>query len=106
MSTASDVPNQVVVTLRGEYDIARKDELNAALAAADRADLAVIDLEHVTYLDSTAIGALIALKKRMASNGRRGDIRIEGASPTILRVFKLCALDRVFEIVAGAAPAV
>lgn len=78
--------------------------LDAAQAAAFRAALLevvkdgaapklVLDVGRVKMIDSSGLGALVSVLKSL--NGR-GTILVAGANPSVLGVFKLTRLDRVF----------
>ncbi|MFN2527375.1 MAG: STAS domain-containing protein [Candidatus Baltobacteraceae bacterium] len=84
--------------LSGEYDLARRSELAAVLKPAKDADLAVIDMEAVTYMDSTALGCLIRLKKEMMLGGKSGNIHIVNLHPSLSRIFHICNLDKMFMV--------
>lgn len=56
-----------------------------------------VDLSRTTFLDSSGLGALIALHKTMVSRG--GSLRIIKPTPTVLQILELTRLHRVFEIV-------
>lgn len=86
----------LVVTLSGELDIFRKEMLRESLAAAEQADVAVIDMTGVTFLDSAALGVLIGFKKRLAE--RKGTVRVVLISLQLRRLFEITGLERVFEI--------
>ena len=94
---APDERKTVEIRLSGEYDIYRRDELTEALDAAHDAHVALLDFSDVPYIDSTAIGCLIRLKKRMSENGP-AVIRIMGAQRNVLRILELTRLDRIFEV--------
>lgn len=87
----------VALRLTGEYDISRREELEEQLAAAHDADVAVLDLREVPYLDSSALSCFIKLRKRMMERGP-GILRIAGANPQVRRIFTLTNLDRIFRI--------
>ena len=56
----------------------------------------VLDLTAVEFLDSSGLGAVIALKKALPE-GRR--IILRGLTPNVERVFRLTRMDQVFEII-------
>lgn len=56
-----------------------------------------VDLSATAFLDSSGLGALIALHKTMAS--RRGSIRVLHPKPTVQQILELTRLHRVLEIV-------
>lgn len=87
----------VVVQLSGEYDLWRRDELEAELKPAESADIAVLDLRDVTYIDSTALTCLVRLKKRMAENGA-GELRLVAPQPNVRKILSLTQLERIFPV--------
>ncbi len=68
------------------------------LSRATDADVAVIDLSQVTYLDSTAIHCLIQLKNRMIGRGHAGVVKLLCPRNHVRKVFELCDLNRLFDI--------
>jgi anti-sigma B factor antagonist len=55
----------------------------------------VLDLSEVKFIDSTGLGAILSVLKRV---GKAGDILITGASETVGSMFKLTRMDRVFQM--------
>lgn len=55
----------------------------------------VLDLTGVTFLDSSALGSLIAAAKRA---GRGGAFSVCGVQPAVARLFALTHMDRVFTV--------
>ena len=84
------------VSLTGNLDLSRKEELTQRFLPLANMDVAIIDLADVGYLDSTALGCLIGLKNRMIQNGKRGVVIVAGSRPTVKKIFQICGLDRVF----------
>lgn len=72
---------------------ALRDALLAQLDAG--ASRLLLDLSRVTFLDSSALGALIAVAKRAAASARFG---VAGTQPAVARLFVLTQMDRVFPI--------
>ena len=60
-----------------------------------------LDLSHVTFVDSTGIGAMIAL---MNSIGRERRLEVCGPAPMVRKVFRMTRLDTVFNIQDSLAP--
>ncbi len=56
----------------------------------------VLDLTAVEFLDSSGLGAVIALKKALPA-GRR--MLLRGLTPNVERVFRLTRMDQVFDII-------
>ncbi len=72
--------------------------LNAAFEAAGLLIGArlVIDFREVQDISSEALGRLISLKREARAFRRK--LILRGVSPSLLEVFRLTRLDRVFEI--------
>ena len=63
--------------------------------------ICALDLSHVTFVDSTGIGAMIALMNRL---GRDRRLEICGPAPMVRKVFRMTRLDTVFNIHDSLAP--
>ena len=93
----TDREHAVVLQLVGEFDMARVDEMQAAIAAAleDSARL-VIDLTQTDFLDSVCLGALVGARRRALGSG--GWVRLVASSASILKVLEITGLDEVFGV--------
>ncbi len=63
VSTTRSLGGEVVVTVRGEVDAASSGKLRQALVdvtTSERPVRLVVDMGHVTFIDSTGLGALAA----------------------------------------------
>lgn len=89
-------PTEERIALCGELDLADKEALTASLRAAETADLVILDLTDVTYVDSTILGCFVHLRTRVAAHG--GSVRLIGVRPNIFRLLETTGLDRVFGI--------
>ena len=79
--------------------------VNAALLAvlfltAIKGDLesdgSYIDMENISYMDSSGIGALVASKKKMKANNSH--FALLKVTEDVLNILKLATLDRFFTI--------
>lgn len=87
-----------VLTPTGEVDVSSYSELRdriGELLQRGRANV-VIDLTGTTFLDSTALGALIGGRRRAHAAG--GSFAIICANPQLLKLFAVTKLDLVFEV--------
>ncbi len=84
-----------VVRLAGRLDLLSASQVKERLAqaVADGNRRLVVDLQAVTFLDSSGLGALISGLKAARVAG--GDLRIAGAGEQTLLVLRLTTLDRV-----------
>lgn len=55
----------------------------------------ILDLSQVTFLDSSGLGAVVAVMKMLPSNR---PLELSGLTPTVEKVFRLTRMDRVFTI--------
>jgi anti-sigma B factor antagonist len=87
-----------VFSVHGELDLHEAPELKGRISFAidHGARLIVVDLTHVTFIDSMALGVLLSATNRLRPAG--GQIRLVVPNPNIRRVFEISQLDRVLTI--------
>lgn len=89
----------VVVIPQGELDIASaptlRDELAAVITADPRPRVVCCDLTDVTFMDSTALSALVFAHETAAIGGQQ--FCLAGARASVHRVLELTQLDQVIE---------
>jgi anti-sigma B factor antagonist len=56
----------------------------------------ILDLSNMTFVDSSGIGALIAISRSLSATD--GELRLVGLAPAVRTVFELTRLYRAFEI--------
>jgi len=56
----------------------------------------VVDLSGVEYMDSTGLGTLVGLHKRLREAG--GQVLIAGAQPRVRKIFDITGLTQVFRM--------
>jgi anti-sigma B factor antagonist len=93
-----DAGKVVVLDLQGELKLGGGDEeLREAvrdLLAEDRSAL-VLNMQHVPWLDTSGISALVVVKKRAMKQG--GDVRLLRLSGRVREELKLVHLLEVFQ---------
>ena len=90
-----------VVRVAGELDLHTSPQLRdhvVGLVGDGQGIRLALDLSNVGFLDSSSLGMLVTLLKRIKERG--GDLRLVGVAGSPMKVFTLTGLDRVFEIVA------
>ena len=92
---ASTLQASELTELNSTNAAAFRDAVRAALT--DATTTVDVDLSLTRFLDSSDLGALIALQKTLAA--RRGSVRILNPTPTAQQILELTRLHRVFEIV-------
>lgn len=90
--------NEWVVALNGELDISCANKLKEELYKAVDEKFAdvVIDMTNLEYIDSTGIGVLVGLMKKLRTDGK--DIKISKAKDNIKRIFKITGLDQIISM--------
>lgn len=94
------VDGRTVVDVTGEIDVYTAPTLREKLSAlvdAGHRDL-VVDLTAVRFMDSTGLGLLVGILKRL--RGLDGRLQLVIDSERLLKVFRITALTQVFTIVA------
>ena len=85
-----------VLTVTGELDLSSAPDLKWALAdALDASAQVVVDLSLVTFLDSTALGVLVGVQRRLTAGTR---LAIVCADANVLKIFELTGLAGTFEL--------
>lgn len=93
-----DVGAVRVVRLAGALDAVASGEVRKQLSelVRDGAMRLVIDMEGVSRIDSTGLGALVTTLK--ASRDRGGELVLAALTPAVRTVVELTRLHRVFDI--------
>jgi anti-anti-sigma factor len=81
----------------GDYDVFRRDELQAELAAIATDGDVDIDLKTTTFMDAGAIGLLIAFRRQLLEKQPDAHVRLLHAQPIIRRVLELSKAADLFE---------
>lgn len=87
----------VLVSLAGELDLYNAEEIRASLleVLAAEPQLLVVDLQQVTFIDSTALGVLIEARSKMAD---RNGFRLAAPGLEARRALEVSGLDRHFDV--------
>jgi anti-sigma B factor antagonist len=87
---------EATLRIEGTLDAVTAPELRPALDAlvAENRQKIIIDLSSLRLIDSSGVGVLVSLFKRVRANG--GDVRIVGVRDQPRAIFRLLRLDRVF----------
>jgi len=93
------------VTLEGEVDVytapSLKEELIKLLDSGCTS--IIIDMEKVVFIDSSGLGVLVGALRRAREKG--GAVRIVCTRDSVLKIFRITGLDKVFPIFADASEA-
>jgi anti-anti-sigma factor len=85
------------VALRGEIDLAAKDELWRVFSTAVTPGRhLVVDLTEVSFMDSSGIEALCMARRRALGAG--GAVSLRNPSPVVMRTLEITGVDSLFVI--------
>ena len=92
----TDTGDTTTLSIDGTLDALSAPELRPTLDAlvAEERKTIVVDVSNLRLIDSSGVGALVSLLKRVRAHG--GEVRISGLKDQPLAIFKLLQLDRVF----------
>jgi anti-sigma B factor antagonist len=96
--TVDERDGWTVLAVSGELDMATAPEVRERLhnLLADGHEKLIVDLDEVGFLDSTALGVLVGVLKRVRMHS--GDLRLVCTQPRVLKVFEITRLDQAFTI--------
>lgn len=103
LATTSAGTDRVVVTLVGECDLSRRDELTSVLLnAVDRAAVVHVDVAGLTFIDSSGIHGLVTAHHAARRAG--GRLYVLNATGTVATLFELTGIGELLSPSASAAP--
>lgn len=90
--------NDIVVELTGAVDLHHTPDLHKTLIGAcdERPPRLVVDLGEVSYMDSSGIGTLVEVLRRV--NAYKGQLLLSGPNERVRGVFEITRLDKFFRI--------
>jgi anti-sigma B factor antagonist len=93
-----DEAEGTILYIRGELDALSAADLRPLLdkVVEDHPPRVMVDLSELRLIDSSGIGALVSLYKRVRAAG--GSVSFTGVTSQPLVIFKLLRLDVVFEL--------
>ena len=94
----TDNDNETVLKIEGTLDAVTAPELRSVvddLVNESRKEV-TLDLAALRLIDSSGVGVIVSLFKRVRANG--GQVRITGLRDQPRAIFRLLRLDRVFPV--------
>jgi anti-sigma B factor antagonist len=90
--------DRIVLVLAGDIDIHSAPQVRERLVAlqGDGSTAVVVDLAGVNFLDSSALGALVAAHRQLHDAG--GTLSLAGARPHVRKVFQITRLTEVIPV--------
>lgn len=90
--------NVLVLSLKGNLDAITVPELKPEIdnIVSERKTAVVVDMSGLTLIDSSGVGAIVSLFKRVRALS--GDVKVAGVTAQPKEIFRLLRLDRAFDI--------
>jgi anti-sigma B factor antagonist len=91
----TDQGDSTTLRVEGTLDAVTAPELRPVLESlvAERRKTIVIDLAALRLIDSSGVGAIVALFKRVRATG--GEVKVTGLRDQPLAIFRLLRIDRI-----------
>lgn len=86
------------VLLEGELDVSTADELKKYLhKLVDEKNINIkLDLEKLDYIDSTGLGVMIGILKRLKIENK--EVFIQKPKSNVRKIFSITGLDKIFKL--------
>ena len=97
-STLDTLNNFWAVSLAGELDVSTADELKKCLhKLVDEKNIDIkLNLEDLDYIDSTGLGVMIGILKRLKIEDK--EVYIEKPKNNVRKIFNITGLDKIFKM--------
>ena len=98
LTQTKDQSGVAVLQVEGQLIVGNRQELKDLVQAAlDRGERRLlIDFSRTGYIDSSGLGALVSISKRIREAG--GELRLSGLNEDLRSLFELTKLDTLFNI--------
>ena len=96
--TVSQSDSVTVVDVEGQLIVGNRQELKQKVLEEleNGARKVVVDFTKTGYIDSSGLGVLVSLSKKIREQG--GELRLAGLNEDLRTLFELTKLDPLFEI--------
>lgn len=97
-SASKDPAGIYLIHVEGQLIVGNRQELKTAVQEAlEHGERRfVIDFSRTGYIDSSGLGALVSISKKVREQG--GDLRLSGLNEDLRSLFELTKLDTLFAI--------
>jgi anti-sigma B factor antagonist len=99
---ARQEPDRIVLTLHGELDLVGVPRLQSELDrdAVDAADIVVLDLDDVQFIDSAGLRAILAAHELAVERGQQ--LALTPGSPQVQRLLSIAGVGGHLQTIASA----
>lgn len=96
ISVENSSNKELTIKIKGRFDYSLHKDFRNAYRDLDPSLIYHVDVSNTEYLDSSALGMLLLLKKH--ADGGEGKVIIESPQPEVKKVLNIANFDKVFEI--------
>jgi anti-sigma B factor antagonist len=99
--TQTEQGDETVLCIQGALDAVTAPDIRSTLdrLVLNQQKTIIVDLSALRLIDSSGVGAIVSLFKRVRAYG--GEVRVVGLKNQPLAIFQLLRLDRVFSLDPG-----
>ena len=95
--SASADGKTLTIQIKGKFDFNLVQSFRQAYAEVDgQTDKVIIDLRETDYMDSSALGMLLNMKKTLGESV--SSITISNCRPQLKKILQISRFDKIFEI--------
>ncbi len=97
-TASKDASGVYLIRVEGQLIVGNRQELKTGVSEAlDHGERRfVIDFSRTGYIDSSGLGALVSISKKVREQG--GELRLSGLNEDLRSLFELTKLDTLFAI--------
>jgi|SRR6476661_982551 anti-anti-sigma factor len=92
-----ELEQETVLVLRGEFDLTGVEVFEQAVASVRPRHALVLDLNELTFMDSSGLGALVSLHERARSGG--WSLLLSAPQPAVAMVLRISGLAQRLTII-------
>jgi len=97
-STLSDDKKSLTITIQGRFDFSSLQAFRTNYEkVAPKPQNFTVDLKETDYIDSSALGMLLALRD-YAGDDKNSEIKIINANPDVRQILLITKLDEMFKV--------
>jgi anti-anti-sigma factor len=97
-SKLSDDKKSLSITIQGRFDFSSLQAFRTTYEkVAPKPENFIIDLKEADYIDSSALGMLLALRD-YAGDPQKSEIKIINANPDVRQILIITKLDEIFKV--------
>lgn len=101
-SSLSNDGSLLTITVKGRFDFSSLHDFRASYeSTSPKPSRYIIDLQDSDYLDSSALGMILALHEYAGgdkSNNGKSDITIINCNPDVKKILLITKLDEIFSV--------